>query len=126
MGIPSNKEDDDEGYDPTDICYNCGKNLRGKNFCRKCYPDKIKKDLEINPIKQKVTSMEDVKNIDNWTTGRKTPDNHTKSSIKIKNLKCEICNKEFATRQRKETHESECKKIPKKTFEKDQEDIKIM
>ena len=71
--------------------------------------------------------MEDIKNVDNWTTRRETSDNHKKSSVKIKDFKkCELCSKEFATKQRKETHESECKKIPKKTFEKDQEDIKIM
>ena len=26
-----------EGYDPTDICYECGKNLKGEEYCKRCY-----------------------------------------------------------------------------------------
>ena len=43
----SEDEDDNEGYDPTDICYECGKNLKGEYQCKRCYsPDTTEDDYE--------------------------------------------------------------------------------
>ena len=43
----SEEEDDNEGYDPMDICFECGKNLRGEYQCKRCYsPDTTEDDNE--------------------------------------------------------------------------------
>merc|ERR1712173_290038 len=40
------EEDDDEGYDPTDICMECGKLLKGEDQCKKCFtPNMIEDEL---------------------------------------------------------------------------------
>ena len=43
----SEDEDDNEGYDPTDICYECGKNLKGEYQCKRCFiPNTVKDEPE--------------------------------------------------------------------------------
>ena len=43
---PPEDEDDDEGYEQNDICYECGKNLRGEYQCKRCYgPNTYEDDL---------------------------------------------------------------------------------